>query len=157
MGKGLWLSLPCARSRGRCSIPLLEELGFPYHTVEESALFQLKLNLRAPCNRYGVDTLRISVAGSPSPSDTSREIGLFLLFGNEKDGDFFQSSVCSWDPPAGPPPLPAKALCQVPAGFSRLPPRCSWVWLGWGRCENCELPPFGLSPTIVGVGGSAGR
>lgn len=45
MGRGLWLSLPCL---SRCSVPLLEELDFPYHIVEESALFQLKLNLRAP-------------------------------------------------------------------------------------------------------------
>lgn len=47
----------------------------------------------------------------------------------------------SWDPPPGPlPSTTARALCQVPAGFSRLPPRCSWVWLGWGEAMKATQP-----------------
>lgn len=49
--------------------------------------------------------------------------------------------------PAGPPPLHHWALCQVPAGFSRLPPRCSWVWLGEAtratQSSPAGYPPFG--------------
>lgn len=78
----------------------------------------------------------------------------------ERGGSFFQIGLCRLQlgSPAQPPPLHhTRALCQVPAGFSRLPPRCSWVWLGWGEAMKWPSPlPAGYHPSrayyVSGVG-----
>lgn len=61
---------------------------------------------------------------------TSLEIGLFLLFGNEKDGDFFQSTVCVHGIPRWAP----SSLCQ-----GTLP-------------SPCRIFPTS-SPLLLGVAG----
>lgn len=71
-----------------------------------------------------------------APGTPSRPaIGSFLLLG---DGDGQQLLLArpvraTAGLPAGPPPLHLGALCQVPAGFSRLPPAAPGCGWGGGR------------------------
>lgn len=93
-------------------------------------------------------------SGNPDPAPLyppnhllGPEIGSFPLRGGGEGGSFFQTGRCGLQlgSPAGPvSSTTARALCQVPAGFSRLPPRCSWVWLGWGKAMKATRPSPGL-------------
>jgi hypothetical protein len=124
----------------------LKGLGFSCHTVE-LALFQLQLNLRAPWNRYGVDTLGISVAGSPRPSNrfAGNRICSYSL-GMRRMVTSFRVPCVHGIPPLGPllslPRHFAKSLQDFP-DFLPAAPGCGW---GGGGVRTVSFPPLGYLP-----------